>query len=194
VYLGRCHARPSQQSSLRLHGSVSRRAHYRDRPSPGQSRGNSCLHRVVQARADRSAQPLSLGSPPSSLLVPSRVKVSLLAERASRWDAIDVASQTLVEFPAEPRRDDVSRVIGRRRRIAVPGHHQDRAGDLSQAGQQVVRTPSQLDEVCHYTWRERLGTSGWARASSLLEQGRRTSRGMHGRWCSASACGRCGAT
>jgi len=31
------------------------------------------------------------------------VKVPLLAERASRWDAVDVASQTLVEFPAEPR-------------------------------------------------------------------------------------------
>jgi len=89
-------------------------------------------------------------------------------------------------------RDDVSRVIGRRRRIAVPGHHQDRAGDLSQAGQQVVRTPSQLDEVCHYTWRERLGTSELVvRARAADEQGHAQSvvfrLSVRAVWCDLSA-------
>jgi hypothetical protein len=52
--------------------------------------------------------------------------------------------------------DDVSGVIGRRRRIAVPGHDQDRAVDLAQMGKQVVGATPQLDEACHDARRHRL--------------------------------------
>jgi hypothetical protein len=61
-------------------------------------------------------------------------------------------------------RDDLSGVIGRRRRIAVPGHHQDRAVDLVQIGKQVVGARPNATRRAITP-----GATGWTRASSSLE-------------------------